>query len=656
MRPLPVSRPAPDPRPATRSRRRAAALLATTALGATALTSLGAAPASAGPTAAAARSVALFPSDALTVPDARQLTGRRVSLPTAGCGAVTTCGLVERLNQLDGFDLDPRLALDFDGPVRVGDVVASTTVTPAAGGAAVGVDRVVQDSTTHTVYAHPRAQLAPGTTYVLRVSGARGLPAASTRFTTLSATDGLLDLRRQLDSGRAFADAGITDRRLQVDAVVPAAGTTFGYVADQGSKGGLVDVPLPSLVQGTVVFGSYLAPRWLQADRTFRTVPTGTDGPRALRAERLPFVLVLPPGRAPEGGWPTAVFGHGFTRTAGDVLLAAATHSASGVATVATDVVGHGYGPRSRYTYTVDGVTRSVPARGRGVDLDGDGTITSTEGSSTLVTGPTAAVASRDGLRQTALDVMTLVRDLQRGQDVDASYGTDLSGKDVTYFGQSFGGIYGTMVAGADPQVERAVLNVPGGPITEIARLSPAFRLLTTQALQIAGLLNSSDPDKAYFEESLPLRGQPPVLDPAVGALPIQSYLARSTWLTRPGSPETFAPLVRPQHALVQVAFGDQTVPNPTAYTLLQAGHLFGRTSLYRNDKTSTSGSNPHGFLLNPATFPSAFAQGQAQVLRFLRDGVVVDPDGAGDVWEVPIADPLEIRRLNYTSPAFPRG
>lgn len=618
-------------------------------------------PAVAGPAAAAGgpRAVSLFPTDAATVPDGRQLTGRRLALPTAGCTTVTTCGLVERLNELDGFDLDPRLALRFDADVDVADVVASTTVARAGARSGMGIDRVVYDAATRTVYAHPVRQLDPGTRYEIRVSAAHGLAKASTRFTTLSATDGLLDLRRQLDSGRAYADVGIgaDQRGLTVDAAVDATGTSFAYVSDQGPAGGLVTTPAPSAVgAGTVVFGSYLAPSWLRKDRTIEQVGTDAAGPRALGKQRLPFVLVLPPGPAPLGGWPTAVFGHGFTRSDGDVLLAAATNAASGMATIATTVAGHGFGPASTWTFTRGGETTTVPAYGRGVDLDGDGVIASTEGSGTLPTGPAAAVGSRDGLRQTSADVMTLVRAVAKGLDVGGTPGTEVRRNEVTYFGQSFGGIYGTMVAGADYRVSRAVLNVAGGPITEIARLSPAFRLLTTQALQNADLLNSTSEDKAFFEESMPLRGQPPVLAPAPGALAIQDYLSRSTWLTRPGSPETFAPRVRDQRALFQVAFGDQTVPNPTSHTLLTAGTVVGRSSIFRNDKLPSADTNPHGFLLNPVEFPTGFAQGQAQVRAFLGDGSVVDPDGPLGIWEVPAEEPSLLRSLNYTSPAFPNG
>jgi len=605
-------------------------------------------------TAAGATSVSLYPTNALTVPDAGQLTGRHIALPTAGCASVPACGLVARLNELDGFDLDPRLALRFDGPVAVGDVIASTTVTGA--GLTVGIDRVVYDAATHTVYAHPTHQLDPGTTYRLDVSSARGLPQGRSYFSTLSAPDGLLDLRCALDTGRAYREAGIPDaqRGLTIDAVVPTTGLTLRYNAETDTTQPLVSTDVPVAASGTVVFGSYLAPTWLRPDRTLEQKPTGEYGPVALGAERLPFVLSLPAGRAPAGGWPTTVFGHGFTRTDGDVLLASFINSSNGVATIGTDVVGHGYGPRSTWTATVGGRATTIPAHARGIDLNGDHAIGLVEGSSTLPDGAAAAVSSRDGLRQTAADVMTLVRAVSRGLDVSGSPASDLRTTDIGYFGQSFGGIYGAMVAGSDPMVSRSVLNVAGGPITEVARLSPSFRPLVAQSLSYAGLLNSSDPAKVGFDESLPLRGQPPVLHPVPGALAIQQFLADTTWLDRSGGPETYAPRIPKDRTLFQVAFGDQTVSNPTAYTLLEAGRLFERTALYRNDRVpATAGTNPHGFLLDLRTFTGPAIMAQLQVQTFLTTGVITDPDGTGNVWEVPLRRQV-LLPLNFTSPTFP--
>ncbi len=604
--------------------------------------------------------LSLFPSDSLTVRDPAQLTGRRVALPTEGCGAPISCGLVAEINELDGFDLDPRIAVQFSGPVDPARAAERIWVQEARGHWRTGVDRVVWDPATNTLYAHPAEQLAPSTTYRLRVGGGHGHRSAHDTFTTMSATDGLLDMRRQIDSGAAAAAVGATPG-LQVDgAFTVAADTTVAFRADDATPAtppapNPAPVPTQQLPTGsTLVFGSFEAPSWLQPDVTIAQTPTADDGPVPVQAVRLPFVAVLPAGPAPEGGWPTAVFGHGFTGSTASVFLAATTNARVGIATIGTNVVGHGFGPDSAYLVTTGGVTTEVPAYGRGVDQDdADLTIGSTEGSS--ATGAATAQGSRDSLRQTAADVMTLVRSLG-GTDVDGDGSPELSGEQVTYFGQSFGGIYGTMVTGADPTVARSVLNVPGGPITEVVRLG-VFRPLTTQVLAAAGLLNSTDPTRNLFQEQLPLRGEGPVTVTAPGAVAIQEFLARTTWLSRPGSPETFAPLIEPERVLVQVAHGDATVPNPTSYTIVDAGDLWSRTSLYRNDLTPQAAVNPHGFLLDlrpePEGFRTAAAQGQAQVAAFLGLGRVVDPDGAGPVWEVPISDPDLLLSLDFDQPAL---
>ncbi|MGY1778142.1 Ig-like domain-containing protein [Geodermatophilus sp. SYSU D00804] len=590
-----------------------------------------------------AEPVSVFPSDTLTVRDPAQLTGRRVDLPTSGCGAPISCGLVQQLNQLDGFDLDPRLAIRFSEPVDVATAAAQITVQEDRGGWRTGVDRVVWDPATNTLYAHPAQQLAPGTTYRVKVQGGPTIKAAQDTFTTLSATDGLQDLQRQIDSGSAFRAVGIDRPGLQVQGVFPAAGTTVKWATDRGvTDPAATDVPVPTAaLGGSIVFGTFQAPSWLTPDVTIPQTPTRDGGPRPVEAERLPFVAVLPPGQAPAGGWPVAVFGHGFTSSTNAVFLAAVENAKNGIATIGTNVVGHGFGPDSAWQVTSGGTTTTIPAHGRGIDQDRDGDVESSEGSS--ATGAAAAQSSRDALRQTVADNMTLIRSLG-GTDVDGNGTPDLSGRGVTYFGQSFGGIYGTMLTGVDRAVTRSVLNVPGGPISEIARLSPAFRPLTAAALGAAGLLNGG---VGGFTEQMPLRGEGPVTLTAPKAAEIQEYLARSTWLSRPGSPETFAPLIDPQRALVQVAFGDQTVPNPTSYTLVDAGHLWSRTSLYRNDRAgATRLPNPHSFLL-VVTNPAAI-QGQAQVAAFLGRGEVIDPDAAGDVWEVPVVDPRVLLPLNF--------
>jgi hypothetical protein len=608
--------------------------------------------------------VAMFPSNTFTVRDWSQRTGLRVALPMPDCiASPTDCATVTELNQLDGFDLDPRISLTFDHAVDAAAIAADTTVTEVDSRnhhTPIGVDRVVWDAATNTVYAHPTSQLAPDTTYRLRLRG-DGFDTA-TVFTTESATTGLLDMRAQLDSGLAYAWAGIAPgaRGLHVDADVPAAGTTLSYTADAGTLGGLHTSPVPNTSgtgAGRYVFGSFTAPSWLNADDVIPATPTRGFGPHVTGSATLPFVLIVPAGTPPAGGWPVAIFGHGFTGSDANVFLAGDLNALNGIATIGTDVVGHGYGPLSTWNITTASGTVSVAAHARGRDLNGDGVISSTEG----VSAPTqpaadASVNSRDGLIQTVADEMSLVRAIGRGLDLDGDGHSDLRRTGVSYYGQSFGGIYGTMLAGVDPKVSVLALNVAGGPISEIARLSPSFRLLVTQdlAYRQPSLLNGGNDG---FTESEPLRGQAPVLAPAPGAIAIQTVLAEETWLDRSGDATAYAPLIRmspppgsaPKRVLFQNAYGDQTVPNPADYAVLAAGNLFDRESLYRNDKTAQAASNPHGFLLDPS-FVAGNLPGQQQIVTFFTSNgtTIIDPDGPGAIWETPIADPAELLPLNF--------
>ncbi len=627
------------------------------------------------PTAASAHpsrpTVTLFPTNALTVHDGSQLTGRRVALPLPDCTTnPTDCNSVRLLDQLDGFDIDPQLSLTFSQDVDPAVVAAATTVTRTAGGVSMGVDRVVYDPTTHTVYAHPVNQLAPDTTYTLRLHGNKhnSLPDTRTTFTTMSADNTLLRIRAQLDNGSAYKLAGIPadGRGLHIDADVPAAGTTLTYTADEGTVGGLHTTPQPitsATGAGRYVFGSFTAPSWINGDTVIPQTGTKGPGPVVQGKATLPFVLIVPAGKAPAGGWPVAIFGHGFTGSDGNVFLAADLNAAEGIATIATDVVGHGFGPQSTWNITDADGTVSVPAHARGHDQNGDGVITSTEGvQAPLQPAPDAAVADRDGLIETVADVMSLVRAIGHGLDVDGDGHNDLKRTGVSYYGQSFGGIYGVMLGGVDPKVKVLALNVSGGPISEIARLSPSFRPLVELdlALRQPSLLNGGYDN---FTEDMPLRGAAPVTDPAPGAIAIQIALAQETWIDRSGGPETYAPLLRldpppgspRKHVLFQNAYGDQTVPNPTNYTVLAAGHLFDVESLYRNDKTAQAGLNPHTFLLDP-TFTQGNLPGQTQIVTFFLSGgtTIIDPDGPGDVWETPISDPSLLLTMNFPNPLGP--
>ena len=631
-------------------------------------------PAVAQQTAALPPGRVVFPTDELTVADPAQATGRRMALPLpADCDAQQAwCDDTALLNTLDGFDLDPRIVVELDANPVADDLEAALqdvlVVEPEAGGDPIPVDRVVLDPATSTLYAHPATQLIEGTRYraVYRGEG--------TTFTTLSATAGLASMRAQLDDGSAYAAAGIADdeRGLsftigELRPVFPAATVVQITRRNEVVPGGpLVDeMVLNSAVAGagTYAFGSYLSPSWLRPDSTIAPTPTGGAGPEVVGVERVGVTVVLPAGAPPEGGWPVAIFGPGITRSKYDVFLASDLNASRGLATMSFDPVGHAYGPRSEVAVQTlaapDGVV--FPSFGRGLDRNDDGVIINSEGVQTPVQpDPSASIALRDGLRQTAADVMALVRAIAADADIDGDGTRDLDPEGVRFFAQSLGGIYGTMLMATDPQLRVAVLNVPGGPIVDIARQSPGFRTAVQASLRdrVPALLNGG---LTGFTESLPLRLDPAVTGPAPGSIAIQDALARVNWINRPGSPEAFAPRIRtapldggePKDVVYQFAFGDQTVPNPTSATLARAFGEPERVAVYRNDQTATASTNPHGFLLDPRL--QGREQGQAQVSEFLATtgASFVDPDGPAPTWETPIADVDELETLNFPTDLF---
>ena len=472
--------------------------------------------------------VTLFPSNDLTVRDFTQITGRRVALPLPDCGThPTDCNTVRLLDKLDGFDLDPQIALTFDHSVDATAVAAATTVTRAGGfhSTSIGVDRVVYDSSTNTVYAHPSAQLAPDTTYLLRLRGDRhnGIPNATTTFTTESATTGLLRMRTQLDSGLAYALAGIAPdaRGLQVDANVPAAGTTLTYTEDQGTAGGLHTVPVP-ITSGTgaarYIFGSFLAPNWLDADSVIPQTADAGLGPIVPARRRLPFVLIVPAGRAARrlaGGDIRARLRRLGRQRVPRRRLNASTASRRSRPTWS----GTASARASTWNITTaDGTTLSVPAHARG-------SIRTVTASSPAPKG-WARRSSRRPMRRTPMPMGCANRRrrhdarprIGRGLDVDGDGHNDLRRTGVELLRSELRRHLRRDARRYRSEGDQVLaLNVSGGPISEIARLSPSFRLLVTQDLSLRqpSLLNGGYDG---FTESMPLRGAQPVLDPAPGA------------------------------------------------------------------------------------------------------------------------------------------
>lgn len=671
---------------------------------------------------------AIFPSNRYTVPDFTQNTLRRVALPKPDCTVrPSDCADIDVLNTLDGFSTQPRISVPFSGDIDPATVTSETvflvslgdTLTLRGFGDRVGINQVVWNPATKRLAFQSDELLQQHSRYVVvvtdgvrdaqgrRIRGELSLGhdphalgairslrqlkhrvVAASLFSTQSITADLQKINRHIKAGTPAPinfNIGQTAAGA-VRAVFPLASLAGIRFDRQTSAAGPAPctgapaacfLPTPALdvVPGAVAavaYGKFASPAyWNAATRVIPATGTLSGQPAPQGSETLTVQMFVPAGPKPAGGWPVALFGHGFTDSMyGAPWAVASVFASRGIATVSINVAGHGGGAAGTLlALSTTGGATVVPAGGRGIDQDGNGTIDSTEGVGAV--GALSLVSSRDGLRQTVIDLMQLVRQIEAGVDIDGDGSVDLDAQRIYYSGQSFGGIYGTIFLGTEPNLKAGVPNVPGGSIPEIARLSPSFRVLTAIALATRQptLINLPPvtglplPFSLQFNENQPLRNLPPLVDTVPGAEAIQQYLDASQWATQAGNPVSYAPHIRQQplrgHAakpvIFQFAKGDVTVPNPTTSAILRAGGLADRATYFRNDlafaANPTVVKNPHTFLTNiaaAATAPYAVAAQQQIAVFFATGGVtVIDPDGAGPFFEVPLVGPLP-ETLNF--------
>jgi hypothetical protein len=138
-----------------------------------------------------------FPSDRFTVADHTQKTDRRVNLPLPDPATnLSDYNDTLLLNTLDGFNMQPRLSVPFDGSIDLQSVSSQTMFLVSLGdtlnhhdhgGQVVGINQVVWDTFTDTLHVESDQLLDQHTGYALIVTtgirDANGRPvAASSEF------------------------------------------------------------------------------------------------------------------------------------------------------------------------------------------------------------------------------------------------------------------------------------------------------------------------------------------------------------------------------------------------------------------------------------------------------------------------------------------
>ncbi len=354
----------------------------------------------------------------------------------------------------------------------------------------------------------------------------------------------------------------------------------------------------------------------------------------------------------------------------------AASLAEQGIATLAINLPGHGFGPLSTLTINRTEGPVTFVAGGRGTDRNGDNLISSNEGGRSVV-------------EQSVADFMQLVRVLQVGMDVDGDGVRDVDPARIYYVGTSLGSNTGVPFVAVEPDVRAAVFGGTGGfSLEDTGRFRPEQREIigSTLANRVPSLLNGPgvsridgvSVDPLRFHENLPLRNgtplaveladgssqiiQSPVVNTVAGAMAIQQWIENGQWMGMTTYTPAYAPYLRraplpgvPAKAVIfQVARGDLSAANPGTTAVLRAGDLADRTLYYRHDLAHADNPalprDPHLFMTSiaPLNFRPIARGAQQQIAAFFAsDGAEVIHPEPRRYFEVPIQGPLP-EELNY--------
>jgi hypothetical protein len=430
-------------------------------------------------------------------------------------------------------------------------------------------------------------EVAPGTP-LSGVLGAlereRGLDRRSVVLATVFPVE---DVAGQLDRIRRQIDARPPPPVDFVDPN-PADARAFGVFHPGDSAFAAFFGGNPPSPVGAMVRGSFPSPDYRESGRFPARFLDGSAEPPAARIE---FLLALPAHGTPP--FPTVVIQHGFGGDDTIVAQFAADFTAAGLALIGIPAPEHG--PRGNFLDFFDFD-----------DFNAFG----------------------NNFRQNSVDLLALVRMLRNGLDVDGDGVPEIRGHDLGFLGQSLGGVVGGVYTAVDPTIAFAVLNVPGGKLSQLAGAvsplaGPFLARFATQAgipVQVCG----GDPTAAACTSAGDCAAGISCLgNPDFAALLDAAALDFQTQLD-PGDGSCYARWLRlephgvaPKPVLVQEGIGDAVVANPLTEALARA------IALPANRADTAAGGvaglwrfpppQGHGILALP--------QVRQQALRFLASG-----------------------------------
>jgi len=342
--------------------------------------------------------------------------------------------------------------------------------------------------------------------------------------------------------------------------------------------------------------------------------------PVATTTVTVPMVVTLPNSRSgrakPPSGWPVVIFEHGITRNRTDAFAVAGTLAAQGFAVVAIDLPLHGITDTTNPFYVGNTPFVQLGAKERTFDMDFEDNSTGAPGPDNAI-DPSGAwfinlsslLTSRDNLRQGVADLFELAHAVP-SMHFDAS--ADFDGSRIAFVGQSLGSIVGTMFVQIDPNVNTALLSVPGGGIARLLDGSPTFGPRIRAGLAAAGV--------------------------EAGTPEYDQFMGAAQTAIDSGDPINFAGVTDAKSLLMQEVVGsgdvppDQVIPNTVAGAPTSGTEpLIAAYGLVPIDQTTQSADGirgatrflqgEHGSLLDPTDFPAATAEMQGEMASMVVSG-----------------------------------
>ena len=315
--------------------------------------------------------------------------------------------------------------------------------------------------------------------------------------------------------------------------------------------------------------------------------------------EDIKFTLTVPKNPR-TGPMPVVIFGHGLVTERRFVLAVGDALAAKGYAAISIDFPYHGdrtYCAKGGPVSVVDPLDGSLASLepcqsgttcndvGKCVDAQGNGNHLATFG---VIDLPVASGAvfleiehisnSKDHFQQALVDLGSLDRSLRVG-DWSALLGRPVDTTKIYYAGQSLGGIMGAVFLGTDPDIARAVLNVPG------ANLVPMFDESTFFSAQMDAFFTRQNITRESYEG--------------------RRFITVARWFMDAVDPQHLGPITGARALMIQMATLDFIIPNASTKLLEQV------TGAPRRDYIGE-----HGFITIPVE--PAYFRGVRDLASFL--------------------------------------